>query len=73
MGFFLYDSIKVELFEAGTIVDDSELFENWVSSGSLNLSDYSGTGYVAFKYTGGDNNNDEDGTYELDNFRLLGM
>lgn len=53
------------------IVDDSEYYQNWVSSGSINLSSYSGTAYIAFKYTGGDDNTDQTGTYEIDNFNVL--
>tara|TARA_R110002111_G_scaffold252638_2_gene317595 strand:- start:6340 stop:7824 length:1485 start_codon:yes stop_codon:yes gene_type:complete len=57
----------------GNIVGDNEFYQNWVSSGSIDLSGYSGMGYVAFKYIGGDNSNNEDGTYEIDNFTVLGL
>ncbi len=51
------------------IVDDSENFRNWVSSGNASLDCVDGTGYIAFKYEGsGDSNND--GTYEIDNILL---
>ena len=58
---------------SATIVADSEYYQNWVDSGSVDLSAYTGTGYVAFKYTGGDNSSNEDGTYEIDNFKILGL
>lgn len=57
----------------GNIVSDSEYYQNWVSSGTIDLSEYSGTGYIAFKYTGGDNSNNEDGTYEIDDVNILGL
>ncbi|MDD7915153.1 choice-of-anchor J domain-containing protein [Polaribacter ponticola] len=47
--------------------DDFNAFKN---STFINLSDYSGTVYIAFKYTG--NGNDSfDGTYELDNVVVI--
>ena len=47
--------------------DDFNAFKN---STYINLSDYSGTVYIAFKYTG--NSNDSfDGTYELDNVVII--
>ena len=52
------------------IVSDSEFFQNWVP-GSLSLEGYSGTAYVAFRYVGGDANSNFNGTYELDNFKVL--
>mgnify|MGYP003650921166 FL=1 len=51
------------------IVSDGENFKNWVHSTYVNLSDYSGTAYIAFKYTGTGNIN-FDGTYELDNIKI---
>jgi len=56
-----------------TIVADSEYYQNWVDSGAVEISSYSGTGYIAFKYTGGDNSSNEDGTYEIDNYKVLGL
>ncbi|RIA10441.1 uncharacterized protein DUF5017 [Flavobacteriaceae bacterium MAR_2010_72] len=54
------------------IVSDSEYFQNWVDSGLVDLSGYSGTAYIAFKYIGGDNAaNNFDGNYEIDNFKIL--
>jgi len=54
----------------GLIVEDGEDYNNWVESGSINLSAYSGNAYIAFKYTGGDDNTNQTGTYELDNFKI---
>ena len=51
------------------IVSDGENFKNWVHSTYINLSDYSGTVFIAFKYTGTGNIN-FDGTYELDNIKI---
>ena len=48
------------------IVSDSEFFRNWVHSGYVNLSAYTGTAYIAFKYTGS-GDAAFDGTFELDN------
>ena len=55
-----------------TIVSRSENFQNWVDSGTIDLSGFSGTAHIAFKYTGGDNAADTiDGTYEVDNVKIL--
>ncbi|MFC4721508.1 DUF5689 domain-containing protein [Geojedonia litorea] len=54
------------------IVSDSEYFQNWVDSGLVDLSVYSGIAYIAFKYIGGHNaSNTIDGNYEIDNFKIL--
>jgi len=54
------------------VVSDGEYFQNWVDSGLIDLSGYSGTVYIAFKYIGGDNAaNTIDGNYEIDNFKVL--
>ncbi|MCB0423468.1 MAG: choice-of-anchor J domain-containing protein [Mangrovimonas sp.] len=56
----------------GNIVSDDEYYQNWVDSGLIDLSGYSGTAYVAFKYIGGDDaNNTIDGNFEIDNFKVL--
>lgn len=48
-----------------TIVDDDQFFGDWVSSGLVDMSCFEGNGHIAFKYTGSGEEN-EDGTYELD-------
>jgi hypothetical protein len=53
-----------------TIVSDSEYYQNWVDSGLIELSNFSGNANIAFKYTGADSN-DFTGTFELDNFQVL--
>ena len=55
----------------GTIVADSEFYQNWVGSGAIDLSGYAGTAYIAFRYTGGDNGTSQTGTYELDEFKIF--
>lgn len=55
----------------GTIVADSEFYQNWVGSGAIDLSGYSGTAHIAFRYTGGDNGTNQTGTYELDEFKIF--
>lgn len=52
------------------IVADGEGFKNWIHSTYIDLSSYSGTGFVAFKYTGSGNVY-FDGTYELDNITII--
>ena len=51
------------------IVSDGENFKNWVHSTYVNLSNYTGTAFIAFKYTGAGNTS-FDGTYELDNIKI---
>jgi hypothetical protein len=48
------------------IVSNGEDFKNWIHSTYIELSSYSGTAYIAFKYSGNGNVN-FDVTYELDN------
>ncbi len=52
------------------IVSDSEFYQNWVDSGLVDLSSFSGNAYVAFKYIGS-GQAPTDGTYEIDNFQVL--
>ncbi len=51
------------------IVQNSDNFRDYFSSGNASLDCINGTGYIAFKYVGsGDSNSD--GTYEVDNILL---
>jgi hypothetical protein len=52
------------------IVSNGEGFKNWVHSTFVNLSDYTGIVFVAFRYTG-NGNVYFDGTYELDNITII--
>ena len=52
------------------IVSNGEGYKNWVHSTFVNLSDYAGTAFIAFKYTGSGNVY-FDGTYELDNITII--
>ena len=51
----------------------------YTGSGTIDLSTYSGTIYIAFKYVGFDNtsttaqNGDKTSAWELDNIRVLGI
>ncbi|WP_298782131.1 DUF5689 domain-containing protein [uncultured Polaribacter sp.] len=51
------------------IVSDGENFKNWVHSTYIDLSSYTGTAFIAFKYTGSGNVS-FDGTYEIDNIKI---
>lgn len=54
------------------IVNDNEFFGNWVSSGDVSLDCLSGTVHIAFVYEGNDiNNGNFNGTYELDEIKIL--
>ncbi|MBZ0327678.1 MAG: DUF5689 domain-containing protein [Altibacter sp.] len=51
------------------VVHDDDFFGDWFPSGFVDLSCLSGTGYIAWRYTGsGDAAND--GTYELDEIEI---
>jgi Family of unknown function (DUF5689) len=52
-----------------TIVNDTDPFTEWVSSGNVNLSCVVGTAHIAWKYIGSGNGN-FDGTYELDEIEI---
>jgi hypothetical protein len=51
-----------------TIVPDDTYYKDWVYSGLVDLSPYSGNAYIAFKYTANSGNT---GTYEIDNIKVL--
>ena len=51
------------------VVQDSNFFGDWFESGNVDLSCETGMVYIAFRYTGRDND-DFDGTYELDEIRI---
>lgn len=53
----------------GTIVSDETFFQDWVASGTIDLSCLEGTVHIAFKYVGSGDAN-FDGTYELDNIKI---
>ena len=48
------------------IAQESDFFGDWLESGNVDLSCLSGTAHIAFKYEGRDNDDDFNGTYELD-------
>ncbi len=54
------------------VVGDDENYQEWFDSGLVNLSSYSGSAYIAFKYIGGfPSSGDIDGTFEIDNYKIL--
>ncbi len=58
------------ILPAANIVSDDEYYQNWISSGIVDLSCAEGTNFhIAFKYTGS-GNSDFDGTYELDEIEI---
>ena len=52
----------------GTIVPDATYYKDWIYSGLVDLSPYSGNAHIAFKYTANSGNT---GTYEIDNVKVL--
>ena len=52
----------------GTIVPDDTYYKDWIYSGLVDLSPYSGTAHIAFKYIANSGNT---GTYEIDNVKVL--
>jgi hypothetical protein len=52
------------------IASNNDDFNSFKNSTFVDLSNYSGTVYIAFKYTGNGNEN-FDGTYELDNITII--
>ncbi|RKE98673.1 DUF5689 domain-containing protein [Ichthyenterobacterium magnum] len=79
-----WDGIEANITSAtwttlpGIIVSDDAYYQDWVDSGLINIGSYSGTAHIAFKYIGGDNSGNNppntgtiDGTYEIDNFKVL--
>ena len=54
---------------AAIIVQDEDFFGDWFSSGIVDLSCISGSGYIGFRYIGS-GDADFDGTYELDEIQV---
>ena len=59
-----------DVLPAAVIVEDDNFFGDWIDSGIVDLSCISGTGYIAFRYTGS-GDTDFDGTYELDEIQIM--
>jgi hypothetical protein len=59
-----------DLLSSAILVEDDDFFGDWISSGNVDMSCISGTGYVAWKYMGS-GEADFDGTYELDDIEIL--
>lgn len=57
------------VLSAAYVVKDTDSFVPWFNSGSVDLSCATGTMYIAFKYTGGGQEN-FDGVYELDDISI---
>jgi len=55
------------------IASDSNSWYDWIDSGLVDLSSYSGTAYIAFKYVGSGTNSNLDGTLRIDNFKVEGI
>ncbi|AUC83140.1 DUF5689 domain-containing protein [Lacinutrix sp. Bg11-31] len=56
---------------SASLPSSSTSWYQFVSSGLIDLSSYSGTLHVAFKYTGSGNDTTLDGAYQVDNFSVL--
>lgn len=54
-----------------TLPDDSTSWYNFIGSGNLDISSYSGTINIAFKYTGAGTNTNQDGAYHIDNLQFF--
>lgn len=52
-----------------TIAGESDPYHEWIPSGDIDLSGYSGLGYIAFKYTGSDLNGNTS-SYRVDNVKV---
>jgi hypothetical protein len=56
---------------AATLPTQSNSWYDFIDSGLVDLSSYSGTLYVGFKVTGSGTNTNLDGSYQLDDFKIL--
>lgn len=52
-----------------TIAGENDPYHDWIPSGDIDLSGYSGTGYIAFKYAGSDLNGNTT-SYRVDNVKV---
>lgn len=52
-----------------TVVDNNLGYKLWQDSGDVDLSNYTGKAYIAFKYIGSGSSSN-DGTYELDDIKI---
>jgi len=55
------------------LVSMSDPNYDWINSGSVDLSTYTGNLYVAFKYTGSGTDTTLDGAFRVDDFSVMGM
>jgi hypothetical protein len=58
-----------DVLPAAVLVQDSDFFGDWISSGIVDLSCIEGAGYIGFRYIG-NGDADFDGTYELDEIQI---
>lgn len=58
-----------DVLSAAFIVQDDDFFGDWFSSGIVDLSCISGSGYIGYRYIG-NGNADFDGAYELDEIEI---
>ncbi|GGW58214.1 uncharacterized protein DUF5017 [Winogradskyella epiphytica] len=56
---------------AADLATQSNSWYEWVDSGLIDISSYSGTLYVAFKYVGSGTNEILDGAYQIDNLEII--
>ena len=52
-----------------TIAGENDPYHEWIPSGTIDLSGFSGDGYLAFKYTGSDLNGNTT-SYRVDNVKV---
>ncbi|HMQ43462.1 MAG TPA: choice-of-anchor J domain-containing protein, partial [Mariniflexile sp.] len=54
-----------------SLASQSNAWYEFVDSGLINLSSYTGTLYVAFKVTGSGTDTTLDGAYQIDDFKII--
>ena len=67
----LFTSTWTELTSATIATGPGDGYGDWVSSGDVDLSAYSGTIYVLFKYVGDNSSNTT--TFQLDNVKIIDL
>ncbi|MCB2197188.1 MAG: choice-of-anchor J domain-containing protein [Bacteroidetes bacterium] len=68
----LFSATWTDITSSATIAEGpSDSYGTWVNSGDIDLSAYSGTIYVMFKYTGDNSSNTT--TFQLDNVKVIDL
>lgn len=71
-GFDIAGATKIEVTDSATLPTTANEWYDFVNSGEIDLSGYTGTIYIAFKFTGSGTDETIDGAFQIDNLVISG-